>query len=148
MDRTSSAPCTPTRPRHGVLSRTQPSRYSVPVTPGRARYQHLCSRHCCLQVVSESELRELLVHSKEDLLEGLDIPPSLDVETDIPAFPKFTDSFRGICDKYNHLRKPTQDGLPQLCPMCLGGLKLHMGRKPELGGAWIINVSDYTLVAF
>ncbi len=86
------------------------------------------------------KIRLLLAHSKEDILDGLQIPDGLNLEY-VPAWPEYTRPFRFICDKSLYLRKYALGDLPTVCPNCGDALFLNIGRRPDMAGCFIINVS-------
>ncbi len=142
------------------------SRSSTPVTPSRGRgrparsyqqyHQHRCTDQCVAAPVSGDQIRLLLRHSKQEILEGIEIPPELDMHEDVPEWPDPSQRMRAVCDHAASRRKPTIEMLLArdelvtkhqaiLCPQCGIRVNLHIGRKPGLGGAWILNVSLFFL---
>ncbi|PSS30889.1 hypothetical protein PHLCEN_2v2572 [Hermanssonia centrifuga] len=69
---------------------------------------------------------------------------------DVPEWPDPSQRMRAVCDHAASRRKPTIEMLLArdelvtkhqaiLCPQCGIRVNLHIGRKPGLGGAWILN---------
>lgn len=126
-------------PPHDIVL-VQPGDWSD-MLPDAPSHEHRCTPACCSTVERADSVRSILAHSKEELLEGLAFPAGLTV-ADVDPWPAYTNGFRHICDKGIELRMPATDGFPTQCPHCSSATYWHVGRRPELAGAWILNVSS------